>query len=237
MKISANFKQGKESYYIPLSSTELQVTNYKGNKGELWYSSEELNEWLYAVFDCGGACEEGISIEIEHGKISACMYETAPCVDVLDNRPFPAKDAPQEEWDEYHAYCWSEEGRAHFIGYADPFNTPEEELRVEVEMELSLYEAYLLLRAAFPNITPQELLADVRALCLSGVVPYREEVALNEFLGWVKTAFPVWPPDCGGIPYRAHKAPGEGGPIASAIHLKVVPVRRARAPKNEILRR
>ena len=209
MKISPNFKHIKESYYIPLSSRELKVTHFADGKTSLHYESEELEDWLYCVYGCDGACRDGISVHSEHGKISACIYENAPCEDVMDNRPFPAKDAPEEEWRAYHEYCWSEEGRKHFVGYADPFDTPEEELRIDIEVELSLYEAYLLLRAAFPNITPQELLADVRALCIAGTIPYREEIALNELLGWMKTAFTEWPQGCGGIPYRSHKAPGK----------------------------
>lgn len=213
MKIGPNFKAGKESYYIPLSNMELQICHDASGRHSLWYHSEDLEDWLYAVFQCGGACEDGINIYVEHGKIFACMYESAPCIEVLDNRPFPAKDAPNEEWSAYHEYCYSEEGQKHFIGYADPFDTPEEELRIDVDLELSLYEAYLLLRAAFPTITPQELLKDVRALCIGGTIPRSEEIALNELLGWMKTAFTEWPQGCGGISYLMRRAAEEGASV------------------------
>lgn len=201
MKVSAHLKSGTDSCYLPLSRKELEVHHLKNGCGWLHYDSEDVNDWLYTVYSAG-VTHDGISIDIEHGKISACYYETAPCWEVYDNRPFPAKDAPGEEWDEYFRYGLTEEAHEHFVGYADPFDTPEEELRVDLELELSVYEAYLLLREAFPTITPQEMLTDLRALCENCTIPKHEEVSLNMFLGWLKTAFSDWPKSCGGIPYN-----------------------------------
>ena len=202
MRISPNFKEGKEDfYYINVAPQELEIYHRQNGVAYLDFHSDDLTDWIDTIYGFYGG-HTNLTVEVTHGKVCAYYHEFPPCWEVYSNRPFPAKDAPQEEWDEYSRYGMTEEAREHFVGYADPFETPEEDLRIDVDVELSLYDAYLMLRAACPNITPQEMLADIKAMHKGGQIERSEIVALNEFLGWLKVTFGSWPMQNGGISRR-----------------------------------
>lgn len=128
-------------------------------------------------------------IDVAHGNLRCYYYKRYKrFVPVYDNRPFPAREAPESEWYEYEAYGDTPEGRAHFKGYADPFNTPDEELRQYLWVQFSICEAYTLLKFAYPEITAAELLADLREADSKGQIMPGQLAAVLELSDFLKTS-------------------------------------------------